>query len=97
MKYLVVLFSSLIIMYGIFSSALGDIVMNFVGVFLWIAVGAVALHYWGGYQGEHQFQFVFAERQVTIKKIYLDTFTMYTTTILIVTVDRSLSIKSLIQ
>ncbi|XP_013172138.1 PREDICTED: uncharacterized protein LOC106121171 [Papilio xuthus] len=44
--------------------ALGDIVMNFVGVFLWIAVGAVALHYWGGYQGEHQFQFVFAERQV---------------------------------
>ncbi|XP_068631789.1 uncharacterized protein [Battus philenor] len=44
--------------------AMGDIVMNFVGVFLWIAVGAVALHYWGGYQGEHQYQFVFAERQV---------------------------------
>ncbi|XP_041977994.1 uncharacterized protein LOC121732240 [Aricia agestis] len=44
--------------------ALSEIVMNFVGVFLWIAVGAVALHYWGGYQGEHQFQFVFAEKQV---------------------------------
>ncbi|XP_049869608.1 uncharacterized protein LOC126369293 [Pectinophora gossypiella] len=44
--------------------AMSEIVMNFVGVFLWIAVGAVALHYWGGYQGEHQFQFVFAERQV---------------------------------
>jgi hypothetical protein len=40
--------------------------MNFVGVFLWLAVGAVALHYWGGYQGEHQYQFVFAERQVTL-------------------------------
>lgn len=39
--------------------------MNFVGVFLWIAVGAVALHYWGGYQGEHQYQFVFAEKQVS--------------------------------
>uniref|UniRef100_A0A2A4JGU3 DUF7775 domain-containing protein n=1 Tax=Heliothis virescens TaxID=7102 RepID=A0A2A4JGU3_HELVI len=44
--------------------ALSEIVMNFVGVFLWIAVGAVALHYWGGYQGEHQYQFVFAEKQV---------------------------------
>ncbi|XP_072931732.1 protein snakeskin [Epargyreus clarus] len=44
--------------------AMSEIVMNFVGVFLWIAVGAVALHYWGGYQGEHQFQFVFAEKQV---------------------------------
>lgn len=43
---------------------MSEIVMNFVGVFLWIAVGAVALHYWGGYQGEHQFQFVFAEKQV---------------------------------
>ncbi|OWR45276.1 ryanodine receptor protein [Danaus plexippus plexippus] len=44
--------------------AMSEIVMNFIGVFLWIAVGAVALHYWGGYQGEHQFQFVFAEKQV---------------------------------
>lgn len=44
---------------------MSEIVMNFVGVFLWIAVGAVALHYWGGYQGEHQFQFVFAEKQVS--------------------------------
>ncbi|XP_047529820.1 uncharacterized protein LOC125065992 [Vanessa atalanta] len=44
--------------------ALSEIVMNFIGVFMWIAVGAVALHYWGGYQGEHQFQFVFAEKQV---------------------------------
>lgn len=49
------------------SRALSEIVMNFVGVFLWIAVGAVALHYWGGYQGEHQFQFVFAEKQVRNK------------------------------
>ncbi|KAM3959229.1 smooth septate junction protein snakeskin isoform 1-T1 [Aphomia sociella] len=44
--------------------ALSDIVMNFVGVFLWIAVGAVALHYWGGYQGEQQYHFVYAEKQV---------------------------------
>ncbi|KAH9640679.1 hypothetical protein HF086_007250 [Spodoptera exigua] len=28
--------------------AMSEIVMNFVGVFMWIAVGAVALHYWGG-------------------------------------------------
>ncbi|XP_050560708.1 uncharacterized protein LOC118264824 [Spodoptera frugiperda] len=46
--------------------AMSEIVMNFVGVFMWIAVGAVALHYWGGYQGEHQYQFVFAEKQVGI-------------------------------
>ncbi|KAL0893316.1 hypothetical protein ABMA27_014907 [Loxostege sticticalis] len=46
--------------------ALSEVVMNFVGVFMWLAVGAVALHYWGGYQGEHQFQFVFAEKQVGI-------------------------------
>ncbi|XP_031765206.1 protein snakeskin isoform X2 [Galleria mellonella] len=44
--------------------ALSDIVMNFVGVFLWIAVGAVALHYWGGYQGEQQYHFVYSEKQV---------------------------------
>lgn len=48
------------------SRALSEIMMNFIGVFMWIAVGAVALHYWGGYQGEHQFQFVFAERQASI-------------------------------
>lgn len=47
------------------SRAMSEIVMNFVGVFMWIAVGAVALHYWGGYQGEHQYQFVFAEKQVS--------------------------------
>lgn len=48
------------------SRSLSDVVMNFVGVFMWLAVGAIALHYWGGYQGEHQFQFVFAERQVSL-------------------------------
>ncbi|KAF5283603.1 hypothetical protein FQR65_LT13809 [Abscondita terminalis] len=41
-----------------------DIVMNFLGIFLWLAVGATALHYWEGYQGEHKYTHVSSERQV---------------------------------
>jgi len=41
-----------------------DIVMNFLGIFMWIAVGATALHYWQGYQSEHKFIHVSSERQV---------------------------------
>lgn len=38
--------------------------MNIVGVFLWIAVGATALHYWHGYLSEHKYTYVNSERQV---------------------------------
>jgi len=41
-----------------------DILMNIVGVFLWIAVGATALHYWHGYLSEHKYTYVNSERQV---------------------------------
>lgn len=38
--------------------------MNIVGVFLWVAVGATALHYWHGYLFEHKYQMVDSEREV---------------------------------
>ncbi|VEN49624.1 unnamed protein product [Callosobruchus maculatus] len=41
-----------------------DILMNIVGVFMWIAVGATALHYWHGYLAEHKYSHVDSERQV---------------------------------
>ncbi|XP_060523274.1 protein snakeskin [Cylas formicarius] len=41
-----------------------DILMNFIGMFLWIAVGATALHYWHGYLAEHKYTYVDSERQV---------------------------------
>ncbi|CAH1136045.1 unnamed protein product [Ceutorhynchus assimilis] len=41
-----------------------DILMNIVGVFLWISVGATALHYWHGYLSEHKYTYVNSERQV---------------------------------
>ncbi|XP_018333785.1 protein snakeskin [Agrilus planipennis] len=43
-----------------------DLLMNAVGVFMWTAVGATALHYWIGYQNEHRFIHVSSERQVGI-------------------------------
>jgi len=41
-----------------------DIWMNIIGVFLWVAVGATALHYWSGYLLEHKYQHVSSEREV---------------------------------
>ncbi|XP_022900325.1 protein snakeskin [Onthophagus taurus] len=41
-----------------------DIVMNIVGIFMWLAVGSAALHYWHGYMAEHRFLYVSTERQV---------------------------------
>ncbi|XP_031352965.1 protein snakeskin [Photinus pyralis] len=41
-----------------------DIVMNFLGIFLWLAVGATALHYWEGYQSEHKYRYTSSEQQV---------------------------------
>lgn len=45
--------------------------MNFVGMFMYIAVGAIALHYWFGYQSEHKYVHVSSERQVNNKKLFL--------------------------
>ncbi|XP_077286248.1 smooth septate junction protein snakeskin [Arctopsyche grandis] len=43
---------------------LTDTMMNFVGIFLWIAVGGMALHYWHGYMGEQHYKHIYSERQV---------------------------------
>ncbi|XP_055372249.1 protein snakeskin-like [Condylostylus longicornis] len=43
---------------------LSDTIMNFVGTFLWLAVGGVALHYWSGYLADHDFLYVATERQI---------------------------------
>ncbi|XP_028134396.1 protein snakeskin [Diabrotica virgifera virgifera] len=41
-----------------------DILMNIVGIFMWIAVGATALHYWLGYLSEYKYTTIDSERQV---------------------------------
>ena len=41
-----------------------EIIMNFVGCFMWIAVGGTALHYWHGYQSEHKYTTFSSEREV---------------------------------
>lgn len=38
--------------------------MNFVGTFMFVAVGGTALHYWHGYQSDQKFVYD-AERQVS--------------------------------
>lgn len=48
-----------------FCSTFTDILMNVVGVFLWVAVGATALHYWSGYLLEHKYQTAASEREVS--------------------------------
>lgn len=48
-------------------STFTDIVMNIIGIFMWLAVGATALHYWHGYQSEHKYIHVSSERQVRRK------------------------------
>jgi len=40
-----------------------DSLMNIVGVFMWVAVGATALHYWHGYLKEYKYIAVASERQ----------------------------------
>lgn len=41
-----------------------DIIMNFVGTFMFVAVGGTALHYWHGYQNENHAKLVDTERSV---------------------------------
>lgn len=43
--------------------------MNFVGTFMFIAVGGTALHYWHGYQSENKFDTIVQERQVTFNNL----------------------------
>jgi len=38
--------------------------MNFVGCFMWLAVGGTALHYWHGYLSEQKFTTFTSEREV---------------------------------
>lgn len=47
-----------------FHRELSDTIMNFVGAFMWVAVGGTALHYWNGYLADHDFLHVASERQV---------------------------------
>jgi len=44
--------------------SLVEIIMNFVGCFMWLAVGGTALHYWHGYMSEHKFKTFTSERDV---------------------------------
>uniref|UniRef100_A0A1B6D7J7 MARVEL domain-containing protein n=1 Tax=Clastoptera arizonana TaxID=38151 RepID=A0A1B6D7J7_9HEMI len=43
-----------------------DIIMNFIGTVMFIAVGGVALHYWTGYQSEHKYTVMSSEKQCGI-------------------------------
>lgn len=38
--------------------------MNFLGIFLWVAVGATALHYWNQYLHEERHDKTYSEQQV---------------------------------
>lgn len=40
--------------------------MNVVGAFMWVSVGATALHYWQGYMADHDQLVVVRERVVSI-------------------------------
>ncbi|KAF0762250.1 protein snakeskin [Rhopalosiphum maidis] len=60
----------ILISYGFGSNhqkkTLVDIIMNFVGMFMFIAVGGIALHYWIGYQNENKYISVTSERAIGI-------------------------------
>ncbi|XKL67131.1 hypothetical protein PGB90_010551 [Kerria lacca] len=43
-----------------------DVIMNFFGTVLFVAVGGIALHYWIGYQPEHKYKAVSSERGIGI-------------------------------
>lgn len=43
--------------------------MNVVGAFMWVSVGATALHYWQGYMADHDQLVVVHER--TVSKIVI--------------------------
>ncbi|XP_019868114.1 protein snakeskin [Aethina tumida] len=41
-----------------------DVLMNLIGVFMWVAIGATALHYWNGYMAEHKYVSMNSERMI---------------------------------
>lgn len=41
-----------------------EVIMNFIGTFMFVAVGGTALHYWHGYQPENKMDTIVKERQV---------------------------------
>ena len=43
-----------------------NVIMNFIGTVLFIAVGGIALHYWIGYQPEHKYRVVSTEQRIGI-------------------------------
>jgi len=43
-----------------------EIIMNFIGTFMFIMIGAVALHYWHGYMSEHKYIHIATEKQIGI-------------------------------
>lgn len=49
---------------------LSDTIMNVVGSFMWVAVGATALHYWYGYMADHDYVAVAQERVVITQTFY---------------------------
>ncbi|KAJ8922937.1 hypothetical protein NQ315_001482 [Exocentrus adspersus] len=62
--YTMVALISLCFASGDHKTTFTDILMNVVGTFMWVAVGATALHYWHGYLFEHKYSMVDSERQV---------------------------------
>lgn len=48
----------------IFNRELSDTIMNVVGAFMWVSVGATALHYWQGFMADHDQLGVNYERTV---------------------------------
>lgn len=52
---------------------LSDTIMNVVGAFLWVSVGATALHYWSGYMTDHDQLVVVHERTVSKSVIHFIT------------------------
>ncbi|XP_044591125.1 protein snakeskin isoform X1 [Cotesia glomerata] len=63
------IYTSVVLMTYCFGStehkkSLVEIIMNIVGMFMFLAVGGTALHYWHGYQSEHKYIHVATERQI---------------------------------
>lgn len=59
---------------GFFFRELSDTIMNVVGAFMWVSVGATALHYWQGYMADHDQLVVVRERTVCFKCFHFELF-----------------------
>lgn len=54
----------------IFNRELSDTIMNVVGAFMWVSVGATALHYWQGFMADHDQLGVNYERTVNERAFF---------------------------